>query len=451
MSMTFENFDKLDRKPFADRLTKAISNFYEFIDGAYVLSLNAKFGSGKTTFLKMWEHDLVQKGHKVIYLNAWETDFDEDPIIPLVACLLDALEENSFKGKAETALKVALIATTLIGNKLIEHSTGFNVGDLLEKVREKVNSDDLDKLGTEIYQSYSFKLKAYEALRKALKNYIAELEVKPLIILIDELDRVRPDYGVKFLEAIKHIFPISGICFVLAVDRKQLESSVRQLYGDVDFDNYYRRFITRETSLTIPANFDRSRYIQHLGEEYFDRKDLAGLNFCFKTEERPALLARISVTSQIFELTLRQTEHLFRVFVHLFAVEKTNRLAKDSWVHAAILLIAIMIDKPSLYNALGNEKISARELADYLGELNYSDTLVDQKAYILSIALAFNLRKGDPENDAATAEVLDAYHGTTVSNRDSLASLVHDYKILNLNSSFSTIYKIIEDWKPFVS
>jgi hypothetical protein len=450
MSMTFENFDKLDRKPFADRLTKAISNFYKFIDGAYVLSLNAKFGSGKTTFLKMWEHDLIQKDHKVIYLNAWETDFDEDPIIPLVACLLDALEDNSSKSKAETALKVALGATTLIGNKLIEHSTGFNLGDFVEKVREKVNSDDLNKLGTEIYRSYSFKLKAYKELREALKNYVAAIEVKPLIILIDELDRVRPDYSVKFLEAIKHIFPIPGICFVLAVDRKQLESSVRQLYGDVDFDNYYRRFITRETALTIPANFDRSRYIQHLGEEYFDRKDVAGLNFCFKTEERRELLARISVTSQIFNLTPRQVEYLFRVFVHLFAVERTDRLAKDSWVHAAILLIAIMINKPSLYNALGNEKVSVRELADYLGELNYSDTLAKQKGRILSIALAFNLRENDPENDATTAEVLAAYRGTTVSDLNSLAQITDVHGILHLNSSFSTIYKIIEDWKPFI-
>ena len=450
MSMTFENFDKLDRKPFADRLTKAISNFYKFIDGAYVLSLNAKFGSGKTTFLKMWEHDLIQKGHKVIYLNAWETDFDEDPIIPLVACLLDALEDNSFKSKAETALKVALVATTLISNKLIEHSTGFNLGDFVEKVTEKVTSDDLNKLGTEIYRSYSFKRKAYEELREALENYVAKIEAKPLIILIDELDRVRPDYSVKFLEAIKHIFPISGICFVLAVDRKQLESSIRQLYGDVDFDNYYRRFITRETALTIPANFDRSRYIKHLGEEYFDRKDVAGLNFCFKTEERPALLARISVTSQIFNLTLRQTEHLFRVFVHLFAVEKTNRLAKDTWVHAAILLIAIMIDKPSLYYAIGKGKISARELADYLGELNYSDTLAEQKGRILSIALAFNLRDNDSENDATTTEVLAAYRGTTVSDLNSLARIVDEHGILHRNSSFSTIYKIIEDWKPFV-
>lgn len=450
MSMTFENFDKLDRKPFADRLTKAISNFYKFIDGAYVLSLNAKFGSGKTTFLKMWEHDLIQKGHKVIYLNAWETDFDEDPIIPLAACLLAKLGDRQFELDAKTALKALLGATALIGNKLIEQKIGLNVSDIVKKFGEDIKPNDLNKLGTEIYQSYNFKLNAYKELREALENYVAEIEVKPLIILIDELDRVRPDYSVKFLEAIKHIFPISGICFVLAVDRKQLESSIRQLYGDVDFDNYYRRFITRETALTIPANFDRSRYIKHLGEEYFDRKDVAGLNFCFKTEERPALLARISVTSQIFNLTLRQTEHLFRVFVHLFAVEKTNRLAKDTWVHAAILLIAIMIDKPSLYNALGNEKVSVRELADYLGELNYSDTLVDQKAYILSIALAFNLRENDPENDAATDEVLNAYHGAIVSRRGSLASLVHEYKILNRNSSFSTIYKIIEDWKPFV-
>ena len=62
MEPSFSSFDKdkFQRKPFADRLTKAITCFSPLVEGTYVLSLNACFGSGKTTFLKMWQHKLEQ-------------------------------------------------------------------------------------------------------------------------------------------------------------------------------------------------------------------------------------------------------------------------------------------------------------------------------------------------------------------------------------------------------
>ena len=100
-----------------------------------------------------------------------------------------------------------------------------------------------------LYKSYGFKKAAYDALKTALASYVKTLDKKPFIILVDELDRVRPSYSVKFLEAIKHIFAVQGICFVLAVDKEQLKKSVKQLYGDIDFENYYMRFITREATL----------------------------------------------------------------------------------------------------------------------------------------------------------------------------------------------------------
>jgi len=58
---SFDSFDKFNRKPFAERLTRVLTKFYPFYDEAFVLSLNARFGSGKTTFLKMWKHDLESK------------------------------------------------------------------------------------------------------------------------------------------------------------------------------------------------------------------------------------------------------------------------------------------------------------------------------------------------------------------------------------------------------
>lgn len=55
---------------------------------------------------------------------------------------------------------------------------------------------------------------------KNYKNLLAEFkdilskEEKPKIIIIDELDRCRPDYAIELLEIIKHIFDVKNIIFI---------------------------------------------------------------------------------------------------------------------------------------------------------------------------------------------------------------------------------------------
>ena len=69
---------------------------------------------------------------------------------------------------------------------------------------------------------------------------------------MDELDRARPDYAVRFLETLKHFFQTKGIIFILAVDKAHLESSVKSLYGsDINFPEYYRKFVHRNVSLKL--------------------------------------------------------------------------------------------------------------------------------------------------------------------------------------------------------
>ncbi len=460
MEISFAAYDKLGQKPFADRLTKAITSFYPLAEEAYVLSLNAKFGSGKTTFLKMWQTDLTGQGFKVIYLNAWETDFDEDPIIPLTSSLLDYIESGKGAQKAKNALRGVLGATALVGNKILEQATGIDVYQTIKSVEKDLKDSDLQEIGKELYKSYNFKLSAYRKLKDELSAYVEGLDKKPLIILVDELDRVRPDYAVKFLEAIKHIFSVHGICFVLAVDRDQLECSVRQLYGNVDFENYYRRFITREASLAIPKNLDLIGFVRQLGNEYFDAKALQDISFCFEPNKRDPLLNEIARISKIFNFTLREIQSMFRIFAHFTAVESNNKnFGIYSWLYATVLLIAIMIKNPTIYHGLGNKAISAKELYNYLSLLSYSKDDNDQKKY-LRLAFAFNLRTDDDINDTKTAEIWAEFtdiviqeadrprgYGNTISG---FARLLNDFGTIGRESGFQSIYAGLEEWRSFL-
>ncbi|MGL6556561.1 KAP family P-loop NTPase fold protein [Aeromonas dhakensis] len=78
---------------------------------------------------------------------------------------------------------------------------------------------------------------------------------KPTFVIIDELDRCRPNYAVEMLEAVKHIFDITGVYFIIATDTEQLQHAIKVVYGEeFDAQTYLSRFFDsrfslRETSL----------------------------------------------------------------------------------------------------------------------------------------------------------------------------------------------------------
>ena len=459
--LNFKDFDKFQRKPFADRLTTVISNFYPFYNEAFVLSLNAKFGAGKTTFLKMWQNQLKEDDFTVIYINAWETDFDDEPLIPIISALLDGITAGRGLKELKAVLRGTLGTVVLAGNDFLEHISGINVNKILEEVETDLNDADIQELGNKLYKEYSFKKKAYNSLRSELSAFIENIQKKPLVVFVDELDRVRPDYSVKFLEAIKHIFSIQGVCFILAVDRDQIEASIRQLYGEIDFENYYRRFVTREAQLPEVTKLDLMPFIQIQAHEFFDEKRDLGIKFPFKQEGQQDVLEFISVVCKVFRFVPRQIEALFRIFSQLMAVEKTDQTAKPAFVRVAVILIAIFIDNRSLYNKIGNASIPPDEFYKYIKELNFS-ALYDSsyERYIIFIAMASCMRsEAQGELDQIVDLCIGYENGTSSSDNSdvkrhemmqSLTMSLDNWGRLNKQTAFQSIYTRIEEWKAFI-
>ena len=71
--------DKLERKPEAEKLT----GLFEIVDNQMVLAINSPWGTGKTTFLKMWKADLDLKKYATVFFNCWENDFVEEPYLKI--------------------------------------------------------------------------------------------------------------------------------------------------------------------------------------------------------------------------------------------------------------------------------------------------------------------------------------------------------------------------------
>lgn len=161
----------------------------------------------------MWRADLETRGHRCVYLNAWESDFATDPLIALVGELRAELERLSPKApgvkqarkplkKLEEiglgfAKKAAPIALRVLSQGLVTE------GDVVKLVAEGFGDASEEFLKSQL-EEYSSTKSSLEAFREQLKNFAAAVAADenargPTVIFVDELDRCRPTYAIELL------------------------------------------------------------------------------------------------------------------------------------------------------------------------------------------------------------------------------------------------------------
>ena len=104
--------DKLDREKFAKVLTSVVNTYQ---NGA-VIALNGTWGTGKTTFVKMWKQRLKSNDFPVIYYNAWEDDISEEPLLSLLRNLNEIAKDHDDE-RLEKVLKTGarILAGIVVG------------------------------------------------------------------------------------------------------------------------------------------------------------------------------------------------------------------------------------------------------------------------------------------------------------------------------------------------
>lgn len=361
---TFEEFDLLDRKPFAQRLESFLLTERHFVPNSLVVSLNASFGSGKSTFLEMWIADMEnrQKDDETagipILLNAWESDYAGEPVMALLDSINTLLVKHSGEiagQKEESALKEAVLdsANYLVayGNSVV---SSLGLGDPMEageKAQAKKDQRQERKKGIQPLNEFRERRHAFQVLKVALANCFKESK-RPVFIFIDELDRCRPDYAVTYLETIKHLFDTEGLIFILAVDMNQLECSTRVLYGDLNFSEYFRKFCHRVVKLPEPSR----QFIGQLCQRYYRDYLVASSDSSIRHSVLPSNSNYIDDITRFIEflkLTPRQAQELFRILGHLTSTTKNT----DSNLRPEIGAKAVFMAASYLGNRLWFDKI----------------------------------------------------------------------------------------------
>lgn len=250
--------DLWGRKQLGEKLTQFISN----LQCGATIALDAEWGAGKTWFVKNWKTSLSQNGYKVIYIDAFAHDFIEDPFLILSMEILNTVDADqtviaTFKEKFIGAYHAVLpnlpmliwsLAITLMGAGYFSKSVQESItavkdatGEAGEKAGELLEESLKEHL-TELVNNYNTNKNELKYFKEALGNLVKDIE-SPLVFIVDELDRCKPEFSLKLIERIKHFFDIPNIVFVLSTNKAQLEESINSFYGFKSANSYLEKFI----------------------------------------------------------------------------------------------------------------------------------------------------------------------------------------------------------------
>lgn len=363
----FQN-DLLNRKGPAEVLTHII----ESIEGPCVVAIDAGWGTGKTTFLRMWAQHLRNQEFPVVEFNAWETDFSGDPFIALSTELTDG-----FPGPKDETLEARIARTKKLAKEIAKRSLPgairvatagiLDLGPLIEKeVAQALSSYAEDRMS-----DYQKARKAIAEFRESLQELSNTLksrnEHRPLVVVIDELDRCRPSYAVELLEAAKHLFAVPGVVFVLALNRSELAHSVKTLYGgEFDAVSYLRRFFDVDFRLPDP---DRTAFIDGSLNaaripDYFKRmsnstaRDGGGEQFV-----RDCLEAFFGSPDLGLRSVSKAIHHLGLVYTSLATDQRP-------FAESAVVALVLRTVDPELYSSLMRGEVTDCEVVDRVFDRN---------------------------------------------------------------------------------
>lgn len=237
------------------------------VEPPYTFVIDAPWGSGKTFFVKQVARvllmanpalsqdsakpsttfgniagELLKKPYLPIYFNAWEDDHFDNPILPILASIANAVDEQNVKGGKDFGkgiIGVIEAAASLIGY-------GGDINSIVENFS-----------GTDFLARYKEEKELRGKIDELIKNNLPEVANRA-VIFIDELDRCRPEFAIKVLEQTKTLFQQENIVVVYSTDITQLAHSLQGVYGPkFEGRKYLERFYDKRLELDSikPADY----------------------------------------------------------------------------------------------------------------------------------------------------------------------------------------------------
>lgn len=262
----------------------------ELIEGNAFISLDAKWGDGKTFFVRQIEETLkffraekmeteekplkdldsyeylkgsvavkqtkVEHIYLPVYYNAWMYDDHNDPLMSLLLVMTKQCG-GSYNTK---------INTKSLGERLLTVASSLPIS--IKKINPAVLIKDIQDGKVDIMSAVKTEEDVKECVRNVFNEIIVE-ETEKLVVFIDELDRCKPSFAIEMLERIKHYFDDERIIFVVSLNKEQLIHTISNYYGsEFDATRYLNRFF--DVSINLPEiSMYQKQQVRCTGSERF--------------------------------------------------------------------------------------------------------------------------------------------------------------------------------------
>ena len=300
--------DKIGRQQLVEKIKYLIDALPQ--DEHFCLALDGEWGSGKSFVMGMLRESLKEHSeYIVINYDAWKNNFYSDPLIAILSCIIDAMQEklseiNGFQEAVKAAGKEAM-NSFLKSNKQAGKIASFikTIVHVINRVQKPFQKDTTKGSISEFKSYQSLLSDVQDCLTKITKYHEYQNKVNKIIILVDEIDRCLPNEQLIVLERLHHLFAVKNCAVIVALNKNAIYANFKTQYG-CDGDEYLRKFF----SYNFVVEIEYFVLLSNLIKEFIDEVNNSKKQDYVYTEQEtePLIFAllnefdRISLTHGIF-------------------------------------------------------------------------------------------------------------------------------------------------------
>jgi hypothetical protein len=381
-----EATDPFQLRDLADRLTHLFSS----LDHGSVAILDGRWGTGKTVFAKQWIEQLKRNGLAAIYFDAFAADYLEHPFQAVSSAFIRAATEADKRdtptykqyiaSTANAAKKIGVVVAKIGAKAATLGLLGAAEIEALSEIKEDVGDAAADASGAAVQRLLEEQADTeatFRSLRDSLSRLPALLsqdldgqsEDRPpsLVVIIDELDRCRPDFALGILEVLKHFFRAERVHFVLVTNRDHLLFSVQKRYGAGESsEEYLQKFY----DFIIHFEQRQESHRGSAGRVYAMRLVEEMVPTSISATERRDLQEYTGRIAFAFDMTLRQVEFVVTNIAMAYAAVRDREFRPAVVV---CFLAALKAMKPDSYRRAKHGRLPYEEFRIFVARGDWSE------------------------------------------------------------------------------
>jgi hypothetical protein len=352
--------------------------FSESTQTPLTICVNGKWGTGKTSILKMVEAEARVLGYPCLWLNAWSLETTES----LVATVASEIQRES-KQINKTDIDFSKLGDLLAQfSSFLLGGSPSAIGSLVSSVGAGIvkasRQEEIREVASLVTARASF---------ESLIKLLTKRSNGRVIIFIDDLDRALPDQIADILKNLKLVLDSPDCIFFLGMDRSVVANSIESYYKKrvqtTSFNINGRVTINSGGNSDLGFLADEPNVEKDFGERYLEKMIQLSVDIPGLTRKAVSqYLELLNIAPEIVEIVnwAPDTEILnprsLKRYINWLSVSlqimQTVGLSQPLRNITALKLLALRRDYPQIYNGLLDGQIE---------ELSYSAILLIREKY----------------------------------------------------------------------